>query len=895
MSSNRVLCRTRVVVFLCLTVCAPNLPAEETGILFGPEVFARQKGPPAVESRVIDPTGFEPPFTMYLLNGDENGYNRSSSGEVWLDSQLLLARSDFSQQVEGHAVAVSLSESSVLEVWLAGKPQCYLTVWFEGQPIQGSGDLEVILDESNAVAQTVFPEDGGMLVTTGSDGTLFALEIPPFALLEAEEVTMTPIEAIPNLPLNNGRVRGVDLSPDGLVLIEPAFLTIRPPVALPPEAVVGFAYRGEGTDFHLRSLIYDGLSQSMDISHFSGSGVALAALEEVIELASSAPPILEDQFDEAIGAASFKLRLIDLGKLDESALPGIEAEIAEAIEGWFQGDVLPSLGLAIECGSTRCGGLRDLVWTALSKYYRLRRIRDLGLLPDDHPVWDLLATWENLAEEEFRAISSDYDTLCRQSDDFCDEQKTLVDDILFIDRVFADLTDFSDWIPLAHEEVCDGYLTRVVFGLDIQPVYLNLEPGESWPISVYVRNAIDRRVSDRQVLETVFIQSGEPSKVSVSAPEVRADFVSATVVGIDEIEATTVRAQVEQCSNVLTADLIVKVQEIEPASIQILGLTEPIEACDSHQLTAVVYDIIGNPIPDYPVEWGRYTPPGGCPGSIYLEPETGFITGMTYGTAGVVATPAGYHSIQDTTVIEVEQPLVELNLFSWRVSDDSVWPEYLYHLSPGEPLEVVVRGRDKCGEEINNFWPGFTMWSIPSGLLTNLSQEVNCYVSELKGTVVSSGTGFGKVYAAGDGVELGWPGPVLIEVGMYDIRGGGFFFSESDPSVEYSFSPSGYSSLNDDNEYQGPMRVWAYDHSTHTQEWNGSGSYTVSGYIVEFDITWEEGSGDDAVRYEFHLTGAMLDRETMEGIFSDAKLGNIGTFTARVTPNSWWGPIWWER
>ncbi len=106
----------------------------QTEIYFGPQQFVRNRGKPITEAVPVggdEFNDFMPPFVLHVVNGDEQGKHRVSSARVRLNGEELLGPPDFSQQVSGYEMEVTLFESSVLEVELASKPGSYLTIWIE--------------------------------------------------------------------------------------------------------------------------------------------------------------------------------------------------------------------------------------------------------------------------------------------------------------------------------------------------------------------------------------------------------------------------------------------------------------------------------------------------------------------------------------------------------------------------------------------------------------------------------------------------------------------------------------------------------------------------------------------------------------------------------------------
>ena len=77
-------------------------------------------------------------------------------------------------------------------------------------------------------SNAVIPIEGGSVSATGTDGTVYTLDIPANALLTETSIGLTPVTSIGGLPFGGEQTHAVQLSPDGLFLYEPAVLTIAP-------------------------------------------------------------------------------------------------------------------------------------------------------------------------------------------------------------------------------------------------------------------------------------------------------------------------------------------------------------------------------------------------------------------------------------------------------------------------------------------------------------------------------------------------------------------------------------------------------------------------------------------------------------------------------------------
>jgi hypothetical protein len=132
--------------------------------------------------------------------------------------------------------------------------------------------------ESGAVTRLV-TSAGATLTTTGANGTKFTLSIPPEAVLEPVEITMTPV-ALGGLPFASlgGAVR---LGPEGLDLALPATLTITAASGSEAPYQVAFTGDGDGRDVHLIPFSApDRRTFKLTLTHFSIEGGASATQHE---------------------------------------------------------------------------------------------------------------------------------------------------------------------------------------------------------------------------------------------------------------------------------------------------------------------------------------------------------------------------------------------------------------------------------------------------------------------------------------------------------------------------------------------------------------------------------------------------------------------------------------
>ena len=227
--------------------------------------------------------------------------------------------------------------------------------------------LTVAATFDTSLAQTLtLPADGGTIAATGADGTQYLLTVPSGALLEATEVTMTPLSSLVGAPVE-GRAHGVLLEPSGLRLYREAALEITPTHAS-SFAAIGFAAAADGSDFHLVPPVLDGHAASvsfhlMGFSHH-GAFTGSAAAPLVVTTAPSA-------FAPAAWRAQLQHMLADLFAAEREAQrngepgdPELESKVEAILNTFFVDVVAPLLpGIAADCAFAEAHLHEALGWT----------------------------------------------------------------------------------------------------------------------------------------------------------------------------------------------------------------------------------------------------------------------------------------------------------------------------------------------------------------------------------------------------------------------------------------------------------------------------------------------------------------------------------------------------
>lgn len=265
-------------------------------------------------------------------------------------------------------------------------------------PPSGGGpklDVVVTLDASRAVT-AVMPVEGGSLVAVAADGTVFALTIPPDALLSETTVTMTPVARVEGAPVEGASAHGVQLEPDGLRLFSAATLTVTPPggdVAVPAAA---FGYGGDGEGFHGHPLRPDPTDLTLDLLHFSGYVVYLGPALEVTAEASPLRPeaALEQRLHELFRAER------DARLRGEPGDPRFGEALEELLSEHYQRAIAPLLpAIAADCGVAEARAPEVLAWVRLT---HLLGLAD-AFAAEAQAVWDSVVAglercWEEVVE-----------------------------------------------------------------------------------------------------------------------------------------------------------------------------------------------------------------------------------------------------------------------------------------------------------------------------------------------------------------------------------------------------------------------------------------------------------------------------------------------------------------
>jgi hypothetical protein len=136
------------------------------------------------------------------------------------------------------------------------------------------------VDQSRAASALIGPA-GGTLTATGADGSRYVLEVPEDALVFETEITMTPIQSMDGLPLENGLAAGVQLEPEGTSFYDFVTLTIEPGEGIPVEQQLPIGSSGETGAVHIPLIDSDRDAIRLLLVHFSSAGVSKGYLADL--------------------------------------------------------------------------------------------------------------------------------------------------------------------------------------------------------------------------------------------------------------------------------------------------------------------------------------------------------------------------------------------------------------------------------------------------------------------------------------------------------------------------------------------------------------------------------------------------------------------------------------
>lgn len=207
-------------------------------------------------------------------------------------------------------------------------------------------NVGVVLDSEKTV-EALIPVEGGSISATGTDGTVYTLDIPADALLNETMIGLTPVTSITGMPFGT-QTYAVQLSPEGLFLQNFAILTIAPAEDLPIEEQIVFGYQEAGSDLILAAPVVDSNEIKIYVQHFSGNGVTKGLLADIEPVRKRLGGDAERRLQSALAEVIGKERQRQLLGGSEAGGEDLSAIFAEAFRQYVEQVIKPRVAAAGE-------------------------------------------------------------------------------------------------------------------------------------------------------------------------------------------------------------------------------------------------------------------------------------------------------------------------------------------------------------------------------------------------------------------------------------------------------------------------------------------------------------------------------------------------------------------
>ncbi len=168
----------------------------------------------------------------------------------------------------------------------------------------GSYDITVTQDFTRTRSANISGA-GGTLQTQDADGNIYRLTLPAGALVNTTRISLTPMgHKADHFPFPSGITAGVQIEPEGLILIQPGKLEVTLVRAPAIAQAVAFCHHEDGVDFHLCPATLRGSTLTYKLAHFSGYGLGSSSLSSAMAYADANPPTdRESTAEQTMGVA----------------------------------------------------------------------------------------------------------------------------------------------------------------------------------------------------------------------------------------------------------------------------------------------------------------------------------------------------------------------------------------------------------------------------------------------------------------------------------------------------------------------------------------------------------------------------------------------------------------
>lgn len=565
-----------------------------------------------------------------------------------------------------------------------------------------------------------FPEEGGTIEITGGDGCVFTLSLPPYALVNEEEISLTPLDDIEGFPLASGIVAAVQMEPDGLRLMCPANLTIELPSPVPDD-LVGFLVQSNGEGFHLYPIEVNGNEFSFKLMHFTVAGGTTVSCEDLKALDVSTWLTQEDRAMQRIAILRAEVERCSPEGFDTDE---IASALMEIHYDWFFDPGTPwgVQRILMEAQSDPEGFLMRAT-SELNSWYQSLMFDDYFLdftpfmeyapdlvplpspidcgHPDGFPCYNLDAVAEAASAKLFEAFKR---AVTRANDRCVSGGQNLDEEALGLIRKASWLACEDHWSLYKKYFDVDKLValkTCGIWSLEIEPSSETIKTDETLQLKALAKDKQGNMIRE--------LGPTEVNWYSFDVPVATIDEYG-LVTAVDEGTAR-IRARIlAHCWPLYLAEAQITV-ESEVASVVIAPEEATISVDQTLTLNVTVYDKDGNELKGYPIEWT--IPPGGI---VAFDPATQTVTGVSPGTAQITATCDGKSASATITVAtEVKYRLTWKATVGYCLEYDyitgvsalSQWWNRWSEDRVFEGYAVIEEGSDSTGNttyEVTDFW-----------------------------------------------------------------------------------------------------------------------------------------------------------------------------------------------
>jgi len=374
-------------------------------------------------------------------------------------------------------------------------------------------------DENRKVTNFISTEDGGIIESTGSDNTLYTLEIPEESFWGegGENITLTPMIDSSYLPADCSFVAGVRLDPDGISLLKPATLTIKLPTALASGKVFGLCFNGPAGEYYtdpLFSFEQTSSTVTFQIMHFSERVVISA---EDCPSQHSNPEFPEDIYKNSLACAL---------QTSESFPP---PEAFDILLDWYRNLVIEELIAATDLNSLDSALRIYVEWLTHVNLCELDEAFEFYMQNADVEI-------QRVLDQEFSRLDNE----CKGTDNLCEKQAKLNEFLEWSKRtqLLFDEYELLINVPNPHD-FCDNLVKWLVRTVEIGSEGNKVLVGEQIMLVAVLKNGtnqaifgveelewsssdsgvarIGRTFTDELDVETAIIEGVSPGKATITA------------------------------------------------------------------------------------------------------------------------------------------------------------------------------------------------------------------------------------------------------------------------------------------------------------------------------------------------------------------------------------------